>query len=86
MHQRLLISIFFTLFSIKCKKYLVGTHDRVSPPKQSRSVSVGGADYQNQPATCMPGYPCCGVCPVCEHSNQVNNRRKEQQKGTTLSN
>ena len=50
------------------------------------SVSVGGADYQNQPPTCMAGYPCNGICPVCEHSNQVNNRRKEQQKGTTLSN
>ena len=84
----LLLSIVFTLFSIQCKKYLNETHDQVSPPKQSHSVSVGGADYQNQPQACMPGYPCCGicsVCPVCECSNQVKtNRRKEQQKGTTI--
>ena len=90
MHQMLFISIFFSLFSIQCTKYLNETHDQVSPPKQSHSVSVGGADYQNQPQACMPGYPCwgiCSVCPVCEGCNQVNtNRRKEQQKGTTLSN
>ena len=97
----LFISIVFTLFSIQCKKYLNGTHDQVSQPKQSHSGGTG-ADYQNQPPTCMPGYPCCGVCPVCpvspvcECSNRVNNNKgttvqielttKEQQKGTTLSN
>ena len=86
----LFISIVFTLFSIQCKKYLNETHDQVSPPKQSHSGGTG-ADYQNQPPTCMPGY-----YPVCECSNRVNNNKgttvqielttKEQQKGTTLSN
>ena len=41
MYKRLLISIFFTLFSINCKKYLVEIHDQASPPKQYHSGGTG---------------------------------------------
>ena len=54
------------------KKYVIETHDAASASKNDHSV--GGSDYQSLPETCMAGYPCNGICPVCECQNQVENR------------
>ena len=59
MQKKFIISIFFTLSSIRCKNDDVETTEESSTSKQQ---------------TCMPGYPCTGVCPVqpaCECPNQV---------------
>ena len=59
MQKKFIISIFFTLSSIQCK------NDDVETTEES---------FTSMQQTCMPGYPCNGVCPVqpaCECPNQV---------------
>ena len=59
MQKKFIISIFFTLSSIQCKNDDVETTEESSTSMQQ---------------TCVPGYPCNGVCPVqpaCECPNQV---------------
>ena len=71
-----MLNIYFLISCIMAgihgKKYVIETHDAASASKNDHSV--GGSDYQSLPDTCMAGYPCNGICPVCECQNQVENR------------